>query len=119
MGLSRAAGRSAQRSGGRGRQRGPSEIVLRLESLALEGFPAHDRWRIAAAIEAELTRLVAEGGLPPSLVGAGAVGTIEADGFAPGPADRPEVIGAKVAGAVYAGLGQQGAGPSRSERPGP
>ncbi|HZO29736.1 MAG TPA: hypothetical protein VFH48_27485 [Chloroflexota bacterium] len=118
MGLTRAVGRSAQRSGGRGRQRGPTEIVLRIESLVLEGFPAHHRWRIAATIEAELTRLVAEGGLPLGLIGAGSVGEIQAGGFAPGPADRPEAIGTQVAGAVYAGLGQ-GAGSARPERPGP
>jgi len=118
MGLSRAAGRSAQQSGGRERQRPPTEIVLRIESLVLEGFPAHHRWRIAAAIEAELTRLVAERGLPTGLIGAGAVNAIEADGFAPGPADRPEAVGAQVASAVYAGLGQ-GPGSARPERLGP
>lgn len=118
MGLTRAVGRSAMRSSGRVSQRGPAEIVLHVEELVLEGFPARDRWRIAAAVEAELTRLVAEGGLPPGLLtGAGTINVIDADGFAPGPADRPEAIGTQVAGAVYAGLGQT-ASPEGLERSG-
>jgi hypothetical protein len=92
-------------TGGSGRpQPGPTEVVVRIERLVLEGFAAHDRWRIASAVESELSRLLTERGLPPGLLEGGAVATIQADSFAPRAGSRPEAIGADVARAVYEGL---------------
>ena len=110
MGLSREDVRQGQRSGGRQKRPVPTEVVLRIDELVLEGFVARDSWRIAASLQAELTRLLAERGLPPAVLGAGIVATVATDDFSPGPTDRPEAIGTRIARAVYAGLGQEATG---------
>lgn len=42
-------------------------VVLRIDRLVLHGFEHVDRARLGRAVEAELTRLVAERGLAPTL----------------------------------------------------
>ncbi|MGD8752520.1 MAG: hypothetical protein PVG14_13915, partial [Anaerolineales bacterium] len=39
-------------------------VELNIEALLLHGFSPHERFRIAQAVERELARLLAEGGLP-------------------------------------------------------
>ncbi len=79
-------------------------IKLRIDELALEGFPAGDRYRIAAAVEAELMRLFTDRGAPPGLMRGGAMPTVDGGAFDVAPGARPDRIGAQVAGAVYGGL---------------
>lgn len=78
-------------------------IRVRIEELVLRGFPPDQRERIAAAVEAELGRLLAEGGLPPGLAGGGRVGRV--DGGLAGGA-TPEEAGAQIARAVYGRMGR-------------
>ncbi len=42
-----------------------ANVELYIEHLVLHGLPYDQRHRVAAAVEAELTRLLAEQGLPP------------------------------------------------------
>ena len=77
---------------------------LRIEELVLDGFPPGDRYRIAAAVEAELARLFAEQGTPPGLTSGGAVPALDGGSFDMAPGARPDRIGAQVALAVYGGL---------------
>jgi len=79
----------------------PTEIVLQIDQLVIEGYPASQRWQIASAIESELGRLLTEGGLRPGLLGGGVIPAIETNAFKPRPTDRAESVGAQVAHAIY------------------
>ncbi len=43
------------------------DLVLEIEELRLNGFKRSDREKIAASLQLELSRLIAEEGLPPAL----------------------------------------------------
>jgi len=78
-------------------------IELSIESLIIHGLSG-DRAAVAAAVEQELTRLLADRGLPPGLANGG--GAISAS---PPPVRvphglRPAAIGAHVAKAIYASV---------------
>ena len=79
-------------------------VRLRIDELVLDGFPPGDRYRIAAAVEAELSRLFADQGVPSNLASGGAVPALDAGSFDVMPDARPDRIGAQVAQAVYGGL---------------
>jgi hypothetical protein len=79
-------------------------IELRIEELVLYGFSPADRLRIGAALEGELARLLAEGGLPEGLAGGTQVEAIDAGSFVRGPLATPVSIGGEVAQAVYKGM---------------
>ena len=79
-------------------------VRLHIEELVLDGFPPGDRYRIAAAVEAELTRLFADRGVPPGLSSGGAVPAVDGGSFDVAPGARSDRIGAQVAQAVYGGL---------------
>jgi hypothetical protein len=78
-------------------------IHLHIDELVLDGFPSVDRFRIAAAVETELARLLAEQGAPPSLR-TGAVDRLDGGSFNVARPSRPEAIGVQVAQAIYGGL---------------
>ena len=82
----------------------PKNIELHIEELVLEGFEQVDRYRIAEAVERELTHLFTERGIQPSLAGGGEINYLDGGAFQIAPNSRPEAIGAKVAQAVYGGL---------------
>jgi len=84
--------------------RHPQSITLHIEELVLHGFAPGDRYRIAEAVERELTRLLAQQGLPPLPVQRGEVEEINAGSFQVGPEARSELTGQQVARAVYRGL---------------
>jgi len=79
-------------------------VRLHIEELVLEGFPPGDRYRIAAAVEAELARLFAEQEIPPGLAGGGTMPMLDGGSFDVAPHARPDHTGAQVAQAVYGGL---------------
>lgn len=81
-------------------------VKLRIDELVLEGFAAGDRFRIAAAVEAELARLFAEQGVPPRLTIGAVVPSVDGGAFDVAAHARPSQIGAQVAQAVYGGLAQ-------------
>lgn len=79
-------------------------VRLRIEELVLEGFPPSDRYRIAAAMEAELARLFADQGVPPGLTSGGAAPVLDGGAFEAAPDARPDRIGVQAAQAVYGSL---------------
>ena len=82
----------------------PGNIELHIEELILHGFDSGDRYRIGAAVEAELARLFAEQGVPPSLIHGGEVAHLDGGAFEVAPGSGAEAIGDQVAQALYGGL---------------
>ena len=64
-----------------------------------------DRPRVQHAIEAELTRLIADRGLAPDFTRGGAVPALRAPQITIAPNAKPAQLGAAVAGAVAGGVG--------------
>lgn len=87
-----------------------SNVEVMIEELVLHGFTPGDRYYIGDAIERELTRLLAEQGLPPHLAHRWDVAGIDAGAFEVSAEARTRGIGAQVAQAVYRGLGDQAPG---------
>lgn len=86
-------------------------IELLIDSLILYGLPA-DRDAVAAAVERELGRLLAERGVPPGL-GAEAAIAVSPPALRVPTGTRSEAIGARVAESIYAGMGGGSAGDPR------
>jgi hypothetical protein len=84
---------------------GRMNVHLHIDELVLHGFAAGDRARIADALQAQLTRLVADRGVPPALTSDAAVGRMNAGSFQTAPGARPETTGAQIAQAVYGAMG--------------
>jgi hypothetical protein len=82
----------------------PHSIELHIEELVLHGFVPGDRYRIAHAVERELARMLAEQGVPPSLVQEAEVARLDAGAFKLAPGGRAEAVGAQVAHKVYEGF---------------
>lgn len=82
-------------------------VDLHIERLILEGIdldPAH-RPVLQAALEAELGRLIAAGGVG-GLAAGGAVPAVRAGGIEMGGDGDPAQLGRQIAGAVYGGIGK-------------
>ena len=82
----------------------PKNIELHIEELVLHGFSPGDRYRIGEAVEQELTRLLADQGVPQSLAEVGEIASVDGGAFEVAPGARGDVVGAQVAKAVYGGL---------------
>ena len=84
----------------------PKNIELNIDELVLHGFAPGDRYRIVEAVEQELTRLLADKGVPQSLERGGEIGHVDGGAFEVAQGSRAQVVGAQVAKAVYRGLRQ-------------
>lgn len=82
----------------------PGNTKLHIEELVLDGFAPGDGYRIADSVERELARLFAERGVPQSLSKGGEIAHLDGGIFEVAKGSKPEVIGSKVAKAVYGGL---------------
>lgn len=82
-------------------------VNLHIERLVLEGIDIEPAQRplLQAALEAELGRLIAEGGVGGLATG-GAVPAIKAGGFEMSGDGNPAQLGRQIAGAVYGGIGK-------------
>ena len=80
----------------------PSEINLHIEELVLHGFATGDRHRIAAEVEAELTRLFSE--QPLAVEENISVAQLDGGSFALENNARPAKVGGQIAGAVHGGI---------------
>jgi hypothetical protein len=80
-------------------------IKVHIEHLVLEGLPVERRHgpQVQAAVEAELSRLMSEGGLGPELASGGAVPSVQADGIN-SVGKSPAQIGRQIARSVYGGM---------------
>jgi hypothetical protein len=79
-------------------------VELHIEELVLHGFSPRDRYRIAAAVEAELARLFTERGVSPSLARGGEIASLDGGSFEAAPGSGAETIGRHVAQALYGGM---------------
>ena len=79
-----------------------ANLDLHIERLILHDLPYSQRGRVAAAIEAELTRLLAERGVPEGW--SGDMPPIDAGAVHVSPHLPAEAIGRQVAETVYAGF---------------
>ena len=82
-----------------------TNVELHIGELILRGLPYGQRDRVAAAVEAELKRLLEEGGLPPSLAGGGTLPQVRVDDLRLAPGARPGAVGEQIAGSIYGSLG--------------
>jgi hypothetical protein len=90
---------SRRRAGGEGN----SSIHLNIDSIVLHDFPPSDRFRIGAAIEAELTRLFNDR-LPPSFSQGGQLDQLDGGLFEIAIDTKAEALGIQIARAIYGGL---------------
>jgi hypothetical protein len=81
-----------------------TQVELHIGELVLRGLPYGQRDRLAAAVEAELKRLLDEGGLPPSLAAGGTVPEVRVDDLRLAAGARPGIVGTQIAGSIYRSL---------------
>ena len=79
-------------------------IDLRIDELVLEGFAPDARLRVGAAVERELSRLLAEAPLSRSVARHDGAAHLDGGAFDAPPGASPEQVGAAVARAVHGGL---------------
>lgn len=83
------------------------EIFLHIDELVLHGFAARDRYAIAAAIEHELSLLLAAQfteGLPPSFAQSTAHERLDAGAFNVAPGANSRSVGSQIAQTIHQGL---------------
>ncbi|MGH9866938.1 MAG: hypothetical protein ACREAA_02070 [Candidatus Polarisedimenticolia bacterium] len=104
--MTRAQGRAGRRRLAV-RRNGPSQgggsVHLRIETLVLLGFPAGAADRIGRAARQELTRLIAERGVPAYMRSASDAPSIDAGSFRAAPGTHPADLGTQIAGAIHRG----------------
>lgn len=84
------------------------DINLHIERLVLDDISLSpgERPLLQAVVEAELTRLLASGGLSDALQSGGALYNVRATGIQLADGGSPAQLGEQIAGAVYGGIGQ-------------
>ena len=84
-------------------------IHLHIERLILDGLPLESSHapHVQLAVEAELSRLLAEQGLAAHLRAGGAVPGIRATGIQITEGSQPAAIGTQIAQSVYSGIGNE------------
>jgi hypothetical protein len=85
------------------------KIRLRIERLILDGLPVSGGQGplVRAAVESELARLIADGGLSRELRSGGAVPGLRGADIRVDQASPPAGLGKQIAGAVYGGIGSK------------
>jgi hypothetical protein len=89
-----------------------TNIHVHIERLVLDGLPVWHSQRplLQAAVEAELTRLLAADGLAPNLQAGGALPSVPVRGIQLTSEGNPHTLGQQIAQAVYGGIGGNGNG---------
>jgi len=84
-------------------------IRLHIERLVLDGLPVTNAEapRVKAAMEAELRRLLTEGGVSSELAAGGALASVNAPQTHSPRGASPMQLGAQIAQSVYAGIGKR------------
>jgi len=88
-------------------------VDLHIEELVLHGFAAHDRHRIAAAVQLELSRLMGESGISGSEHKFVSQEWMNGESFKVKAGAEPESAGAQIAQVIFASLRQQTRAPVR------
>jgi hypothetical protein len=78
------------------------DVELHIDSLVLHGFDPRDQAAVGRALRTELTRLIADGGLPAGLASADGASRMDGGAFRASPGQRPAEVGAAVARSIYA-----------------
>jgi len=83
-------------------------IDLHIERLVLDGIdvPHHERPALQAAMSAELTRLLTEGGLQSGLTAGGAMAFARGDDMQMSTSGDTKQLGQQIARSVHGGLGR-------------
>ncbi len=79
-------------------------IDLHIHELILRNVPYAQRHHIAAAVEQELTRLLTEQGVPPSLAQSGYLPQVNVDHIQVAADAKADVIGGQIAQSLYSKL---------------
>jgi hypothetical protein len=79
-------------------------VELHIEELVLHGFPAGGSRVIAAAIEAELGRLLTANDLPRAFAGGTSIDTLDGGSFEARGDAPPRAMGNDIAQAIYGGF---------------
>jgi hypothetical protein len=84
-------------------------IRLHIERLVLDGLPVTSAQgpRVKAAIEAELGRLLSEGGVSPELASGAALPSVHAPAVQSPRGIAPAQLGTQIAQSVFAGVGKR------------
>jgi hypothetical protein len=84
-------------------------IAFHIERLVLDGLDVElrDRSQLQRAVEAELTRLLAAGGLRPELLSGGAMHSIAGAEIRVPPQTTGAQLGYQIAHAVHGGIGAE------------
>jgi hypothetical protein len=82
----------------------PMMIDLHIEELILRDLPYAQRYRIAAAVEQELQRLLTERGVPEKLAHGGSIPRLRVGPLSVAEDAKPGVIGARIAEEMYVQL---------------
>jgi|WetSurMetagenome_2_1015567.scaffolds.fasta_scaffold1597963_2 hypothetical protein len=85
-----------------------ASVELAIDELVLHGLPPAQRERIAAAVQAELQRLLDEGGLPPALAQGGRLPELRLGDLRVAPGAQPAALGAQIAASIYTSMGGEG-----------
>ncbi|HEY0063203.1 MAG TPA: hypothetical protein VGC21_13865 [Telluria sp.] len=81
-------------------------IALHMEKLVLTGFdmPSGQRGLLQASVEAELARLLTEGGVAPGLARGALLGHVDAASIEVAAGADPVQLGRQIAQSVYGGI---------------
>lgn len=92
-------------------------IAIHIERLLLEGLPvtSYEARLVQAAVEAELARLLSQGGITPALRRGADLHYLRADSLNFNHNARPVAIGAQIASAVHKSIGNAGV-PARADK---
>lgn len=77
------------------------DIELTIDHLILDGIPADVHEQVVAALQAQLSKLLHEEGIPPKLQTGGHIETLDASEIAIPAGAAPDRIGALIAQAIY------------------
>jgi hypothetical protein len=91
-------------------------IEFRIDRLLLEGVPPGDRYRIAEAVQRELTRLLMEHEVPASSPSPAHQVRVDAGTIHITSGMRTTVVGEKIAHAIHGGVGAATNAAGRTER---
>lgn len=86
-------------------------VEIHIEELVLRGFAGSDHLRIGAAIERELSRLIAQQGMQALPIAPIALDRVDAGSFQLAVSANPQTVGRNVAQRVYRQLSSTGTRP--------
>ena len=80
-------------------------LELSIERLVLHGLTPAQGHLLREAVEQELTRILAEEGIPPGLAAGGHLARLPGGSFDVPPGAKPAAVAAQVARSIYGGMG--------------